>query len=988
MNRLIFLIITFTFSLNVFAKEHRQILLLNSFSVDNLWSWNIYMDINDELYADSISFTLHKLDMDSQRFYSQQYIEDLSQLIKSKYPINYFDLIVIADDDALDFIIKYPYLFNNVSKVFCGINNLDKHRVENIKNLTGVFHNSNPLTSVKFIKNYFPKVTNILVVNDYLTTGVLVKKLFLDNAVANYPEINFVFNENVPIKELQNTIKNLPKNSAIIIGSYSMDSQGMFFDQYQTAKSLAINKDVPLTASIDIYINDVVLGGELFQSKNHGAIAGKMAAEILKGKPIDSIQMVFDTSSVITIDLAVAKQFGLKERDFPDETIFYNRKIPIFESHKEEFLFVVFIVLALLVTTIIMSVIIRKKIRYGIKLKAKENEKFKKIIESSHEGVIIYLDGKLVFANKRFLDITGYSYEDLFLLSYIELVVDEDKEKVIIRRNEMLKGDDLKDDFEVRLHKKDGSVIDVLTNSGLIMYDGKLSTYVFIKDFTESKRMQHLLHQNDKKYRSLFDNAHQPFLIIDREQIIDCNNAAITLFNTESKEQLISTTIYNLSPIEQQNLIRTKDYGYSIREAIKTTGSLSFEWKHKKITGEVFPCNVHLKRVEFNDGVYTMVSIEDLTEKNRKQEELNESEKIYKAFFDNTLGAILLYENNVVTTCNPAAVAFFELDRPDDIIGKTTSQFSPEYQDNEVKSKDMINDFNDNLFVKGDVTFNWNFLTKSGKVKTAKVLNKRIAIKGVDVEFVAIDDITQQVKDAKEILDSKKQLQELNATKDKFFSIIAHDLKNPFNTLIGYSLLLEKAIKNSNSEQIKTYSEIIKQSSQGGFILLNNLLEWSRSQTGAISYLPEDVDIVDIIEPVITLLKASADNKNIDLTYPDKQSVLVSCDVNMITTVIRNLITNAIKFTPDGGSVYVINNIEDDYLQISIKDTGVGIPKEVIPKLFKIEENYSTKGTEGEKGTGLGIILCDEFITWHNSTLIIESEVGKGSSFSFKLPLV
>lgn len=231
------------------------------------------------------------------------------------------------------------------------------------------------------------------------------------------------------------------------------------------------------------------------------------------------------------------------------------------------------------------------------------------------------------------------------------------------------------------------------------------------------------------------------------------------------------------------------------------------------------------------------------------------------------------------------------------------------------------------------------------------------------------------------------KLIELNATKDKFFSIIAHDLKNPVNSIVGFSEHLIDCVEAKNYGQIVDFTNIILQSSRTAMDLLVNLMEWALSQSGRMEFNPEHFKIGTIINEVIDLLKGSADQKSITLVNSLSYDGTVYADKSMIGTVIRNLISNAVKFTNPSGKITVSSEVKMDELIISVTDTGIGIPQERIDKLFKISENISTQGTHKEKGTGLGLILSKEFIEKHNGKIWVESTVGVGTTFKFSLPV-
>ena len=246
-------------------------------------------------------------------------------------------------------------------------------------------------------------------------------------------------------------------------------------------------------------------------------------------------------------------------------------------------------------------------------------------------------------------------------------------------------------------------------------------------------------------------------------------------------------------------------------------------------------------------------------------------------------------------------------------------------------------------------------------------------------------DITDRKHAEEALQNSEAELRELNATKDKFFSIIAHDLKSPFNSILGFSEILKDEARDLDIDSIVEYAGIINSSVLHTFGLLENLLDWARMQQGRIPFEPQKILLNSIVNAEFEGLKNSADQKNIELNNYINQNLIITADENMISTVLRNLVSNAIKFTPNGGEVKVEASVEDDNVKISVSDTGIGIKPETIRKLFKIETSFTTRGTENEKGTGLGLLLCKEFVEKHGGKVWVESAVGKGSCFNFTL---
>jgi len=252
-------------------------------------------------------------------------------------------------------------------------------------------------------------------------------------------------------------------------------------------------------------------------------------------------------------------------------------------------------------------------------------------------------------------------------------------------------------------------------------------------------------------------------------------------------------------------------------------------------------------------------------------------------------------------------------------------------------------------------------------------------------KLLALND--ELVRKEAAIADHNNLLRETNISKDKLFSVIGHDLRSPLLSLSGFLKLLSLQSDQLSKEELKKFLLELDRSLKNLFNLLENLLEWSLSQTGTIDFKPETFDLAQSLKENIELLKDSAGNKNITITNECHSRLLTNAHSHSIHTVIRNLISNAIKFTPDGGSITLRAVPEGGYVRVSVMDSGLGISQEAIQKLFKIGTKHSTLGTAKEKGSGLGLMLCKDFVEKNGGTIGVVSTVGKGSTFYFTLPM-
>ena len=283
-------------------------------------------------------------------------------------------------------------------------------------------------------------------------------------------------------------------------------------------------------------------------------------------------------------------------------------------------------------------------------------------------------------------------------------------------------------------------------------------------------------------------------------------------------------------------------------------------------------------------------------------------------------------------------------------------------------------------------------LKEKGRITWLNVSAAPFPVQGMGV-IVVYTDITRRVEAEQRIRDHENQLEmyaeelkSLNDTKDKFFGIIAHDLKNPFSSLLGATEYLYKEIEKHDRKKIRMLAKILYESAQSGFDILTNLLEWSRAQTGSLAYDPEEISLTGLVDKNISLVAVLANSKNIKISANLEPGLTLTADENMLNTVLRNLLTNALKFTHPGGAVKIEAGRTGSKVHVTVRDTGTGIPEKDLDKLFRIDVKYVNSGTNDERGTGLGLLLCKEFINRHGGEIWVESRLNEGSAFHFTIP--
>ena len=280
------------------------------------------------------------------------------------------------------------------------------------------------------------------------------------------------------------------------------------------------------------------------------------------------------------------------------------------------------------------------------------------------------------------------------------------------------------------------------------------------------------------------------------------------------------------------------------------------------------------------------------------------------------------------------------------------------------------------------------YLTKKGEIIWALTsVSLLTEFEGKPLYFIVqVQDITKRKRNEEQVLKYAEELKNLNASKDKFFSIISHDLRSPFNSLLGLTEFISHYYDDMNPSEVKSSILNVYNSAQQVYNLILNLLEWSMLQSGRLKVEKGVINLAELGVEIINLYKDAADNKQLELVNNINENILVYADKYMIDTIIRNFVSNSIKFTNSGGKIIIKGVINGDNAEVSVTDTGIGISIANQKNLFRIDEQFRRDGTANEKGTGLGLILCKEFIEKNNGVLWVESEEGKGSRFSFTVP--
>ena len=647
----------------------------------------------------------------------------------------------------------------------------------------------------------------------------------------------------------------------------------------------------------------------------------------------------------------------------------------------------------------------------------KSEEKFKIAYITSPDSINInrLSDGMYVSINEGFTNIMGYTESESIGRTSLEMNIWftlEDREYMV---KELEANGEIRN-FEAKFLSKDGSIVFGLLSASLINLDGVPHILTVVRDVTIRKKAEEALIKEQFLINALMNNLTDHVYFKDLESRFIRNNRAHALsFGLSDPVQVIGKSDFDFFT---ENAARQ---AFEDEQAIIKTGKpiLKEEKLTRKDQSDAWFSAIKMPLFD-NDGtiIGTFGISRDITGKKRSELENQALFEITQGItstgnlddllklIHRSLGKVVYAENCFVALFDEKSGLFsfpYFVDKIDSTpVPASMEKSCSAYVFHTVKPLMLTQEHFDQLVKQGEVELvgsnspSWIGIPLQSPSKVIGVLvlqhyEKENVYSENDVKFLIsigsqIAMAIERKKAEEEINLKNEQLQAINAEKDKFFSIIAHDLRGPLSAFVAATQILTEEIQTMEIEDIKDITLSMKTSASNIYSLLENLLEWSRLRRGGMDFVPVKLNLKKIIGESIAVLSESASKKGIEIeaTIPDKLEILA--DNHMFESVIRNLISNAIKFTTQGGKVKVTAHSKEDHsTEIKISDSGIGISPGLISRLFQINEKTSRPGTDGEPSTGLGLLLCKEFIEKHGGKIWVESEVGLGSTFSFSI---
>lgn len=579
--------------------------------------------------------------------------------------------------------------------------------------------------------------------------------------------------------------------------------------------------------------------------------------------------------------------------------------------------------------------------------------------------------GKFTYVNPAFVNFTGYSEREILKKTLFQIIPKEYVSTIKKLFNEQLKNRHHISYNEFPILTKSKKVRWLGQNTKFIYNKNKVSLYCVAFDIT----IRRIVDQESLTLSKIINQTQEMIVVTDKQGYIQYVNSAFEKITGYTKEEAIGKklSILDPDPIFSEKI---KNIWTQVLQGKPWHGII----KNRKKNGTLY--DEELTITPIYDDYGNLINVteikRDITNELKQRSDLLRAEAKYKSIFENSIEGI--YQTSIdgkIITANKALLDMLGYENMDEFLNLDATDLYVNPDDRKAFKTIMDRD--------GKVVdYELRLRRKDGKEIT--VVENARAVRDFEGNIIYYEGMIQDITKRKE---AENAIRMLNAQKDKFLSIISHDLRAPFNSILGFTeMLLDENVEFSQEEK-REFLYYIKHAAEQQLRLLNNLLDWSRLETGRIRFEPRPINLKEIIENSMHSLIGNAHKKNIELTCQVPENITVNADVNLLQQLFSNLIGNAIKFTPQNGKVWIdYKDTTDNFVKIAVNDTGIGIPEEDIPKLFRIDTKYFTRGTEGEEGSGLGLALCSEIVQKHGGEIYVESKLNKGSSFYLTLPAV
>ncbi len=634
--------------------------------------------------------------------------------------------------------------------------------------------------------------------------------------------------------------------------------------------------------------------------------------------------------------------------------------------------------IVILCNSITERAVIEKQLRVS-------EERYRNIVTNTREFICTFEpEGKITYVNPFFVNEFGYSEDELLNMNLKDILDPVQFERDDSEFENLYATD--ADSIELTLLKKNGSTVYVMANfTASKDLSGRVANYnAIFTDISEKKKAEKDL----LMIRTVFEASQDGIAIQSGRNYILVNDSFVQMFGYDSIDEVIGKDLLEFVAEDDVNKVTEIIESYEQGKEVDDR----YIYMAKRKDDSLFHVEKSTSSYETGDGLFIVSTYRDITKEKQATDDLEVSEERYRSITENINDCVwsaerknddlkMVFYSEVITKISGYPSELFLEDRrlwlriihPNDakeVVSRLRSFYSDNVRNSTELEYRIINNLGNIVWIKNKINV---LRDESGII--LKV-------------FGLASDITLSKRAEEELKKSANELKVLNETKDRFISIISHDLRTPFSSILGFTDML-LSDRNMNEDKQIQYIGYIQESSRNMLSLVNSLLDWTRLQTGRMHFEPQRINAKYVVTKAIQVLSGSALQKNVNLVSDLVNDVFIHADENLLFQIFNNLISNAVKFTKQGGNITVSATplVKQRQMQFKVRDTGIGIREEDIPKLFKVDTKYTTPGTSGEKGSGLGLSLCYDIVKKHGGEIAVRSEYGSGTEFIFTLPV-
>lgn len=1020
------------------AAHHRHhVLLITSYHQGDGWNDGMVRGVLDILEPlGTVSLAVEYLDV-RRRSMQPDYKAAVANFLRVKYRERAPELIIIADDAALDFLIAVrAEMFPGIPVVFCGINNFTPQRIEGQTNITGVNEVVSIRSTMELALRLFPETGRILAVVDEHSA---VSRANLEH----FRTVAKAFPSGVEIQELLNLtaheaprrLPTIPQNSILLRLTTLLEPEGGYMPLDQSMRLISEASPVPVFTVWDFDMGHGALGGILVSSLEQGHVAGKLARDILAQPGAALPPVVMESPNMHMFDYQGMLRFGLSEKDLPADSQVLGKPPSLYAEFKVWFWSALVVILLLSVLVFAQLSYIHYRRRASLALVQSEASLAALLAATPESMLLIDTEGLVLNVNPVAAERIGTVPEALIGQNVYAFLPPENRtvRQEYVRRV-VASGEPV--------HFEDRRAERILYSRLFPVKDsrGRVDRVaIFGSDITEYRSSQEIL-QRQRDLLLKLSNAQDLFISRQDSHNVFQNMLEVLVQATDSEYGFLDEVLrdadgtpYKLSlalsdiswdeasrRLHAQLVARNLEFrnldnlsgAPVLDQRVILANNVPAHPRYRGLPDGHPPMSTYLgiplyfggeiigvagvanraggydeELVSFMEPLTktcaAMIWAKRIMERERVAKlALQDSEERYRQIVETAKEGIWVLDAEFKTSFVNQRMADMLGCITDEVLGRPRDPFMfvEDIADHETRMQRRTmgtSESYERKFRRKDGSTLWTL------VSGTPLLDTQGRIVG---SFGMFADITKRKAVEEELRRTSEALHKALAEKDMFFSIIAHDLRSPMTGLLGFVRMFSESARAFSREQLQELAPRLKQSAENLFTLLENLLEWATMQRGASRFEPEDQSLEGVISTNIELARPAADQKDIALHTSVESGLRVHADRQMLNTMLRNLIANAIKFTNPGGTVTVSATQDGDSVQIRVQDDGIGMDREMAVKIFAIDQKTTRAGTRGERSTGLGLILCKEFAEKHGGRIDVESRPGVGSTFTISLP--